>query len=161
MADVDLHIEIIGGIDWTQLGARLADASRKVLTDAETDLVEFFSDAWVGWKYKKRPKSAPRLVSHDGWRGKIVSTDEGPKLAITNETLGWRSKKPYVAFIKRSKGQEQPEWVLVLQDAQAEFGKKLGAALVDAISKELTKPKSGRRKVRPSGGKVELLELGF
>ena len=161
MADVSLFVEIQGGIDWTQLGTRLTDAERTVLTRYESVAKDLAEEVWTRrrWKYEGRPKSAPRNVSLRAWETKVVSTDEGVQLHLINNARGWRSGKPYVAHVKRDKN-ARPEWVIVSEIVAAEVTKPLGEALVEEIAKTLRRPKHGRRRVRPSEGTLTLdLEL--
>lgn len=129
-----------------ELGRRLSDAERKVLTAYKSKIHKHYQDAWVGWIYKGRPDGDPRFVSRDAWRSRVDSTENGPRLIIDNRAEGYKSGKPYSAYIHRS-GSSEREWLVLAQAAEKEIVPLMVRDLTAAIIAALEKP--GRtRKIR-------------
>lgn len=78
---------------------RVKDRARVQLEADARELETLIKDAWVGWKYEGRPKSAPRGVSQAAWK---VTLDDDLVMRFVNEARGYRSEKPYVAYVHRA-----------------------------------------------------------
>ena len=139
------------------LGRRLGQQERAILRQHARKIREAFQDPWVGWKYEGRPAKAPRLVSYDAWTERVDSTARGPAIVILNEARGWRSGKPYVAYVKRSKKARAEVDVLADQVNRAHvpaFVADLTAAIVNALNTP-----GPSREIRPGSSETETLEL--
>lgn len=122
----------------------------------ETVFLKFYRSRWVGWKYDRRPASAPRLVSHDAWQGHIETRTTVSELVISNEARGWRSGKPYVNQIRRKKG-ALPEWEVVTDAALALYLDDMVSDMADAYINEVGKGR--KRQVRNTGGPALTMKL--
>lgn len=122
-----------------ELGRRLSDAERKVLTAYKDRLQKHYQEPWVGWKYAGRPAGDPRFVSRDAWRSRVDSTERGPAIIIDNRALGYKSGKPYSAFVHRS-GSEEREWMVLALEAERVIVPLLIRDLTAAIVEALEKP---------------------
>jgi hypothetical protein len=143
--------------DTKTLGRRLSNAERAVLKKWARRFREGFQNPWVGWKYEGRPVDAPRLVSYDAWTERIDSTMNGPRITILNQARGWRSGKPYVAFVKRSKNAQNE-----VERLTDHVNRQLLPTFVDELTREimnaLTKP-GPSRPIRDGDTGTETLEL--
>ena len=144
-------------VDWSDLQRRLTDTERRVLLRFETAVVDFYQGRWVGWRYRGRPAGAPRLVSHDAWRGEVTTTEAGAQLLITNAARGWRSGRPYVAHVHRA-GKDTSEWEEVTADAVARFADDIAEEMAAAIAATLEAPAPTRR-IREGSSGTEVLNL--
>ena len=154
MADVKITTDTP---DTKTLGRRLSQAERAVLKKWARRFREGYQAPWVGWKYEDRPADAPRLVSYDAWTERIDSTMNGPRITILNEARGWRSGKPYVAFVKRSKGAPS-EFMRLTAHVNRQLLPQFVSEMTQEIMKALTKP-GPSRPIRDSDTGTETLDL--
>ena len=150
-----LDIEIVTSLDYSNLEQRLNDAGFRVFTRWESRAVDFVVDRWVGWQYRGRPAGAPRLVSHDAWKGSVQTTTEGAELSVINDARDYRSGRPYVRHVHRA-GERGEEWRKVADQFVAELLPEMVAELTKALTEEMTAGKAPRR--GPASG-TDILKL--
>jgi len=140
-----------------ELGRRLSDAERRVLVAYKDKIHDHYQEAWVGWKYAGRPPGDPRFVSRDAWRSRVDSTEVGPAIIIDNRAVGYKSGKPYSAYVQRS-GASQREWLILAQEAERVIVPLLVRDLTAAIAEALEKP-GPTRKLRDGASERQTLSV--
>lgn len=144
------------------LKGRIDGAAREVLRRWGGTIKHTFQESWVGWEYKGRPATAPRLVSYDAWSFVVDSTGGGrdsggrfrpnlPCVIVYNEARDYRSNRSYVAAVHRAGRKGRPEWIEV---ARAEVGPLIpmfARELTQAFAVEVQAPQP-RRRLGTSGG---------
>lgn len=129
--------------DLANLGGMVTDAERKVLTRYRGRILQFVKGAWTGWRYEGRPASAPRNVSMQAWRGRVVVNVAPPELLIENEARSWNNGADYVAYVRRRKGEEE-EWRKIGRRLETEWSLHLAADLLREVQRTIQTPTTRR-----------------
>ena len=120
-------VQIAIGLDLSDLDRPLEDAELVVLKEYREKILKFIRQQWTGWKYAGRTRES-KGRSLAGWKGHEQSTEGFREVVIENEATGYYSGKPYVEFVRRSKGRT-PE-----AEALAEIiGKQITPLLVTSL----------------------------
>ena len=131
---------------------RMQETSRRVLTRHRKYALDFVKAQWVGWVYKGRAPSAPRLVSQRRWRAEVQTTVAPFSLDLLND-------KDYVEHVHRT-GTTAIEYVAVANELRVsamvmQLRQDLAASLAEDMKKP-GKPKkiAGRTTERATGSKA-------
>ena len=144
--------------DIPDIKRRLNDAERRVFTNWESRVLDFYQDRWTGWRYEGRPAGDPRLVSYDAWTTQVRATAEGPELTVENKARDYRTgTNAYVSFVTRS-GASRPEWEVVTDEFIAEQLPILAQDLSNEIARSAANPVEEPRP-RSGDGPSETLRL--
>ena len=124
-------VQIAIGLDLSDLDRPLEQAELRVLQDYREKILKLIRHRWTGWKYAGRtPASIGRSLA--GWKGHEQSTEGIREIVIENEATGYYSGKPYVEFVRRSKGRT-PEAEALAEIIGKQITPLLVTALLDAI----------------------------
>jgi len=102
-----------------------------VLKEYREKILKFIRQQWTGWKYAGRTRES-KGRSLAGWKGHEQSTEGIREIVIENEATGYYSGKPYVEFVRRSKGRT-PEAEALAEIIGKQITPLLVTSLLDAI----------------------------
>jgi len=129
---------------------RVNDGARRVMREYGKLLVQDWKNRWVGWKYEGRARKWPRNVSRKEWRSKVIPSDRGIELQVTNQARDFRGKNhSYVEVVHRA-GADTHEWI-VIRGQQKGMDDDFRKRLTDAVLAAAFVP-TKRRRVGPSSG---------
>lgn len=96
-AEIELEL-----IDLRAFQRHLNAEHRAAMREEGRAMVKSIKGMWRGWKYENAPRNQ-RGRSRRGWKA-LTGRGKTPVLTIVNNAESYRGSKPYVAFVKRSKG---------------------------------------------------------
>ena len=152
-------VEVTSTVDLTsQINRRLVEAERRVWDSFRVQIVNYIKNQWVGWKYEGRPPGAPRNVSRTRWSSRIETTEAAATMIIFNQARSWNSGRPYVAYVKRSKGSPE-EWAVLFDAVKVQYLPPMREALLAEVLKGVFLPSAPKKLRARGGGATERVRL--
>jgi hypothetical protein len=129
-------VDIAIGLDLSNLDRPLELAELAVLKKYKETILKAIGIKWTGWKYAGRNRATVGR-SLAGWKGKEQSVSGIREIVISNDATGYYTGKPYVAYVRRSKGKE-PEAELLADYIGKTIVPLMVSDLLDAILKTIS-----------------------
>ena len=131
-----VKVEITSSINLENIQARLDGEVLRVFEEQGREMQKAIQSGWRGWKYKGRDMKTIGN-SLKGWGHEIQATEGKRELIFFNKAKGWRSDKPYSAYVARRKG-ATPEWLVMRDMLTRDYLPKMIKAVIEALAKGMT-----------------------
>lgn len=142
-------------IDLQAFQRQLNAEHRAAMREEGRRMVKSIKGMWRGWKYENAPRNQ-RGRSRRGWKA-LTGRSKVPVLTIVNNAESYRGGKPYVAFVKRSKG-SPPEVeaveAMLMREHLEPLRQLMAKHTLIAIEKAKTTIKSGAPAPAPAAPRV-------